>query len=422
MGWKTSDLQGTRRSGGRTEAPEAAVVDAPGVKGRASVPVSIDTPGPTGDSGAPGVSKSPGKRRLLDQVRERLRVRHYSGRTEHAYIGWIRRFIIANDKRHPRELGAFEVERFLSSLAVQGKVAASTQNQALSALLFLYREVLGIELPWMESVVRAKHPRKLPTVLSRDEVRLLLAQLDGRPWLLASVLYGTGLRLMECLRLRVKDVDFARNEILVRDGKGGKDRRTVLPASLVEPLQREIERARRLHEEDLLAGFGEVWLPHALARKYPTAGREFGWQYVFPAAKRSLDPRGKAERRHHFDDGMLSRRLKKARLAAGIAKPLSAHTLRHSFATHMIEAGYDIRTVQELLGHNDVSTTQVYTHVLNRGAGGVLSPLDRCRESPGSYLALLPLPRAMSVTPPAATPPSTRAPPARAPAHRAVPA
>jgi integron integrase len=298
-------------------------------------------------------------------------------RTEGIYVAWIRRFILANDKRHPRDLGALEVEAFLSSLAVEGQVAASTQNQALSALLFLYREVLSIDLPWMESVVRAKRPQRLPVVLSRAEVHGLLAQLDGRPWLLASLLYGTGMRLMECLRLRVKDVDFARNEITVRDGKGGKDRRTVLPKSLVEPLQREVERARRLHEDDLLDGFGAVALPHALARKYPNAPREFGWQYVFPSERRSVDPRDGIVRRQHFDDGMLSRALKRGRLLARIDKPLSAHALRHSFATHLLESGYDIRTVQELLGHKDVATTQIYTHVLNRGAGGVLSPLDR---------------------------------------------
>lgn len=331
--------------------------------------------------------RNPRAPRLLDAVTERLRVKHYSLRTERAYIGWIRRFILANDKRHPRELGVVEVEQFLTTLAVAGEATPSTQNQALSALLFLYREVLGVELPWMENVVRAKRPRKLPTVLSRAEVQRLLAQMDGRNWLLASLLYGTGLRLMECLRLRVKDIDFARNEIMVRDGKGGKDRRTVLPQSLVEPLQREIERARLLHADDLLAGFGAVWLPHALARKYPNAPREFGWQYVFPAATRSVDPRDGVERRYHHDDGMLSRALKRARSRAGIDKPLSAHTLRHSFATHMIEAGYDIRTVQELLGHEDVSTTQVYTHVLNRGAGGVLSPLDRCGEPFAAYRA-----------------------------------
>ncbi|MFC3552455.1 integron integrase [Lysobacter cavernae] len=315
--------------------------------------------------------------RLLEEVTRVIRLKHYSRRTETVYLGWVRRFILANGKRHPRDMGAAEIERFLSTLAVEGQVAASTQNQALSALLFLYREVLGIQLPWLEDVTRAKRARRLPTVLSRGEVQALLAQLDGRPWLLASLLYGTGLRLMECLRLRVKDVDFARSEITVRNGKGGKDRRTVLPKSLVEPLQRELERARSLHEGDLQAGFGAVHLPYALARKYPNAEREFGWQYMFPSPKRSVDPREGIERRHHFDDGTLSRALKAACRRADIVKPVSAHTLRHSFATHMIEAGYDIRTVQELLGHKDVATTQIYTHVLNRGAGGVLSPLDR---------------------------------------------
>jgi len=313
----------------------------------------------------------------MDEVRARLRLKHYSLRTERAYLGWIRRFILATGKRHPRTLGGEEVEGFLSTLAVQGRVSASTQNQALSALLFLYKEVLGIDLPWMEGIVRAKRPQRVPTVLSRDEVQRLLAQLDGRAWLLASLLYGTGMRLMECLRLRVKDIDFARNEVTVRNGKGGKDRRTVLPRSLAEPLKREVERARLLHQEDLLLGYGSAWLPFALARKYPNAAREWGWQYAFPAAQRSFDPRDGSERRHHVDDAVLSRALKRARLRAGIEKPVSAHTLRHSFATHMIEAGYDIRTVQELLGHKDVATTQIYTHVLNRGAGGVVSPLDR---------------------------------------------
>jgi integron integrase len=321
--------------------------------------------------------------RLLDVVRLRLRTKRYSIRTEAIYLAWIRRFILANDKRHPKDMGAPELERFLSMLAVEGKVAASTQNQALSAVLFLYREVLNIQLPWMESVIRAKRPQRVPTVLSCGEVQRVLAHMDGRPWLLASLLYGSGLRLMECLRLRVKDTDFARNEITVRGGKGAKDRRTVLPASLVEPLQREVERAHRLHQDDIVAGFGEAVLPHALARKYPNAAREFGWQYVFPAAKRSVDPRGGVERRHHFDDGVLSRALKRACVKAGIVKPVSAHTLRHSFATHLLEAGYDIRTVQELLGHSDVATTQIYTHVLNRGAGGVLSPLDRQAISSG---------------------------------------
>jgi integron integrase len=333
--------------------------------------------GSTGVKSGAAVRVPPHGPRLLDEVRSRLRVKHYSLRTEQAYVGWIRRFILANGKRHPREMGAAEVEQFLSDLAVRGAVAASTQNQALSALLFLYREVLGTELPWLENVVRAKRPRRLPVVLSQAEVRRLLAEMDGRSWLLASLLYGTGMRLMECLRLRVKDVDFARNEITVRDGKGGKDRRTMLPRSLVEPLQREIERARTLHQQDLAAGFGATRLPHALARKYPRAAREFGWQFVFPSMRRSIDPISGTERRHHFDDAALARALKSARRRAGIEKPASAHTLRHSFATHLIEDGYDIRTVQELLGHKDVSTTQIYTHVLNRGGHGVLSPLDR---------------------------------------------
>lgn len=315
--------------------------------------------------------------RLLDEVRRVLRVKHYSLRTEHIYVGWIRRFILSNGKRHPRDMGPAEVERFLSLLAVESRVAASTQNQALSALLFLYREVLRIELPWLAGVTRAKRPLRVPTVLSRDEVTRVLARMDGRPWLLASLLYGAGLRLMEALRLRVKDVDFDRGEITVRDGKGGKDRHTVLPRSLVAPLRREVERAHLLHRADLLAGFGEAWLPFALARKYPSAAREFGWQYVFPAPRRSHDPRDGHERRHHFDEALLSRALKRACREAGVVKPVSAHTLRHSFATHLLESGSDIRTVQELLGHKDVRTTQIYTHVLNRGGHGVLSPLDR---------------------------------------------
>lgn len=314
---------------------------------------------------------------LIGDVRRVLRTRHYSGRTETAYLGWIKRFILANRLRHPAELGHREVEAFLTRLAVEGKVSPSTQNQALSALLFLYRDTLGLKLEWLEDVVRAKPQRKLPVVLAREEIRMLLAQLDGRAWLLAAVLYGTGMRLMECLRLRVKDVDFHRCEIMVRDGKGGKDRRTLLPRSLVEPLQAEVERARVLHAADLAAGFGAVWLPHALARKYLNAEREPGWQYVFPALRRSVDPRDDVERRHHVDAEFLSRALKRARERAGIVKHVTAHTLRHSFATHLLEAGYDIRTIQELLGHKDVATTQVYTHVLNRGPHAVLSPLDR---------------------------------------------
>lgn len=315
--------------------------------------------------------------RLLDEVRRVLRVKHYSLRTEQVYVDWVRRYVLASGKRHPRDMGAAEIERFLSRLAVAGRVSASTQNQALSALLFLYREVLNIELPWLANVTRAKRPRRVPVVLSRDEVLRMLAAMYGRPWLLASLLYGAGMRLMEGLRLRVKDLDFDRTEITVRDGKGGKDRHTVLPLALIEPLRHEVERARCLHQLDLRDGFGEVWLPFALARKYPNAPREFGWQYVFPASRRSCDPRDGHVRRHHSDDAVLSRALKRARREAGIVKQVSAHTLRHSFATHLLETGSDIRTVQELLGHKDVKTTQIYTHVLNRGGHGVLSPLDR---------------------------------------------
>ena len=321
--------------------------------------------------------EAPTPPRLLDQLRARCRVKHYSLRTERAYLYWSRRFILANSKRHPRELGALEVEAFLSHLATHDNVAASTQNQALSALLFLYRQVLRIDLPWMESVVRAKRPQRIPVVLSREEVTRLLALLEGPTWLMAALLYGTGMRLMECMRLRVKDVDFDRNEICVRNGKGGKDRRVPLPRTLRESLAARLERVRILHALDVVAGRGRVWLPHALARKYPNAPVELGWQYLFPAAQLSTDPRSGEVRRHHVDESTLQRAVKTARVRAGIDKPASCHTLRHSFATHLLESGHDIRTVQELLGHKDVATTQIYTHVLGRGAGGVLSPLDR---------------------------------------------
>ena len=330
--------------------------------------------GGAGVGGGTGAAKPP---RLLDQVRARCRLKHYSIRTERAYVSWARRFILANGKRHPRQLGVLEVEAFLSTLATRDDVAASTQNQALSALLFLYRQVLGIDLPWMESVVRAKRPQKIPVVLSRDEVAQLLALLDGQLWLMGALLYGTGMRLMECVRLRVKDVDFGRAEIVVRNGKGGKDRRVPLPQRLHDRLLEQVGRVRVQHEADLLAGCGEVHLPHALSRKYPNAGRDLGWQYVFPSPRHSLDPRSGARRRHHVDEATLQRAIKSARRSAGIHKPATCHTLRHSFATHLLEAGHDIRTVQELLGHKDVATTQIYTHVLGRGAGGVLSPLDR---------------------------------------------
>ncbi len=315
--------------------------------------------------------------RLLDEVRSRLRLKHYSIRTEQAYLYWIRRYIQANGRCHPRELDGVAVERFLSLLATRDNVASSTQNQALSALLFLYRDVLGVELPWMETVVRAKRPRRLPVVLSKGEVAVVLRHLSGRDWLMASLLYGSGLRLMECVRLRIKDVDLQRNDITVRDGKGAKDRKTVLPVSLREALRLQIETARLSHARDVDAGFGEVWLPNALARKYPNAATQMAWQYLFPASRRSVDPRDGRERRHHIDEKQLQRAVAAATRLAGIDKPVTPHVLRHSFATHLLESGADIRTIQELLGHKDLATTQIYTHVLNRGAGGVLSPLDR---------------------------------------------
>ena len=314
--------------------------------------------------------------RLLDQVREVIRMRHYSIRTEQAYVQWIRRFILFNGKRHPREMGAAELTAFLSDLATQHHVAASTQNQALNAVLFLYRDVLKIDLPWLDEVQRAKKPQHLPVVFTREEVKALLAQLQGTTWLMAMLTYGSGLRLLECLRLRVKDVDFHYKQLLIRDAKGQKDRVTMLPNSLVEPIRTHLVRVRQLHEIDLRDGFGCVHLPHALAVKYPAADREWGWQYVFPSSRRSIDPRSGIERRHHAPEDALQRAVKQAIRKAAIVKPGSVHTLRHSFATHLLESGYDIRTVQELLGHADVKTTMIYTHVLNRGGRGVVSPVD----------------------------------------------
>jgi len=315
--------------------------------------------------------------KLLDQVRDRIRVKHYSIRTETQYVQWIKRFILFHGKRHPQEMGTTEVEAFLTHLAVDGHVSASTQNQALSALLFLYKEVLAIDLPWLNNVVRAKQPQRLPVVLTRSEVREVLARMKGMHGLMANMLYGTGMRLMECVRLRVKDVDFERNEILIRDGKGGKDRVTMLPSSVVSGLQAHLEQRRIMFEDDKRAGKTAVYLPDALAIKYPNAATEWCWQYIFPSGSYSIDPRSGVERRHHVDEKLLQRAMKKAVQTAEIAKPATPHTLRHSFATHLLESGYDIRTVQELLGHSDVSTTMIYTHVLNKGGRGVLSPLDQ---------------------------------------------
>jgi integron integrase len=317
------------------------------------------------------------KPRLLDRVREALRVRHYSRRTEEAYVAWIRRYIFFHGKRHPAELSGPDVTRFLSALAVERHVAASTQNQALSALLFLYRDVLGVELPWLDDIVRAKRPERLPVVLSRDEVRSLIQRLDGPPRLMACLLYGAGLRVMECCRLRVQDVDFGANQIVVRGGKGDKDRTTMLPAMAKTDLLRHLSAVRAQHQKDLAAGSGWVELPTALARKYPHGGRQWVWHWVFPATRIYLDRETGQRRRHHLHETVLQRELKRAVAAAGIAKRASPHTLRHSFATHLLEDGQDIRTVQELLGHRDVSTTMIYTHVLNRGPAGVRSPADR---------------------------------------------
>ena len=325
------------------------------------------------------------EKRLIDRLREAIRSRHYSRRTEKAYWYWIRYFVLFHGKRHPAGMGAAEVSAFLSWLATDRNVAAATQNQALSALLFLYRNVLGVELPWLGDLVRAQRPVRLPTVLSEGEVRRLLACVPENVGLMAGLLYGAGLRQIECLSLRVKDFDFPYRQIMVRDGKGARDRVTMLPENLVQPLQQHLGKVRLLHGRDLKEGFGEVRLPHALARKYPRAGRAWAWQFAFPSANRSADPDGGVMRRNHVHPDTLSRAVARAALRAGIDKRVSCHTLRHSFATHLLERGYDIRTVQELLGHSDVSTTMIYTHVMNKGARAVKSPLDRLAEPDARY-------------------------------------
>ncbi|MEK6325231.1 MAG: integron integrase [Acidobacteriota bacterium] len=314
--------------------------------------------------------------KLIDQVRSVIRIKHYSLRTEEAYWHWIKRFILFHKKRHPNEMGEAEVSAFLSHLAVDKRVAASTQNQALSALLFLYKQVLKTPLDWIEDVQRAKRPSRLPVVFTREEVQAILRNLDGTKWLMASLLYGAGLRLTECLRLRVKDIDFGYSQIVVRDGKGGKDRVTVLPNSVKEALKNHLQKVKTLHVRDLLDGCGRTTLPFALDRKYPNAASEWGWQYVFPSAKRCWDAQSKREVRHHLAEEVLQKAVKSSVFRAGISKPGSCHTFRHSFATHMLESGYDIRTVQELLGHKDLNTTMIYTHVMNKGGRGVRSPVD----------------------------------------------
>jgi len=316
------------------------------------------------------------KIKLLDQVRNSLITRHYSIRTEEAYLHWIRNFILFHNKKHPIDLNEKHISEYLSYLAVQKNVAASTQNQAMSAILYLYREVLKTNLDDLPEIKCAKKPAKLPLVFSKNEIKLLFLVIDEKYRLMAGLLYGSGLRLMECLRLRIKDIDFDYKQIQVRDGKGSKDRITTMPQSIISALKTHLERVKHIHKNDLQEGYGGVYLPFALQRKYPNANKEWGWQYVFPSEKRSIDPRSDLERRHHLDEAVLQRAVKKAIRKAHINKPGSCHTLRHSFATHLLEDGYDIRTVQELLGHNDVRTTMIYTHVLKKGGLVVKSPFD----------------------------------------------
>ena len=315
--------------------------------------------------------------KLLEQVRQAIRTRHYSARTEKAYVHWIKRYIFFHNKRHPLEMGEGEVGRFLSALATELRVSASTQNQALNALLFLYKEVLHKRIAFVDGVVRAKRPHRLPVVLTRQEIRSIVECLRGSDWPMAMLLYGSGLRLMECLRLRVKDIDLASNQILVRAGKGDKDRHTMLPATVKDALAKHLDLIKRQHQRDLERGLGRVTLPNALERKYPNAGNEWGWQWIFPATSHYIDRITGEKRRHHLHESVLQKAVKEAVRKSGISKPASPHTFRHSFATHLLEDGYDIRTVQELLGHRDVSTTMIYTHVLNRGGKGVFSPADK---------------------------------------------
>ncbi len=324
------------------------------------------------------MSKQPVK--LLDQVRQKIRLRHYSIRTEEAYVNWAKRFILFHNKKHPKEMGRKEVEAFLTHLAVDGKVAASTQNQAFNALLFLYEKVLGLDVFHEIDALRAKQPERLPTVLTFEETMAVIDSMSGVFQLIVKVLYGSGLRGIECVRLRVKDVDFKMNQIIVRNGKGQKDRATMLPEEVREPLQNHLVYVQKIHEKDLREGYGSVYLPFALARKYKNAEKEWGWQYVFPSKTLSTDPRSGKKRRHHVHLSSLNANIRKAAKTADITKSISSHTFRHSFATHLLEEGYDIRTIQELLGHKDVSTTMIYTHVLNRGGRAVRSPLDRRKK------------------------------------------
>lgn len=334
----------------------------------------------------PPKSPPPGQgKKLLDQVRDSLRVKHYSARTEQTYIEWIKRYILFHDKRHPAHMGGKEIEAFITHLAVERRVATTTQNQALSALLFLYKYVLQKEVDLPPTLVRPGRPKRLPTVLSQAEAGRILAHMHGLTKTMAKLLYGSGLRLMECMRLRVKDIDFDHRQIIVRAGKGENDRSTVLPDSIMPELEQLLGDVKALHDKDLREGYGETILPYALDVKYPNAGREWAWQFIFPASQRSTDPRTGKVRRHHLDESVLQRAVSEAAKRAKINKPVSPHTFRHSFATQLLQNGYDIRTVQELLGHKDVKTTMIYTHVLQRGGLAVKSPLDEIREKKGAY-------------------------------------
>ncbi len=339
----------------------------------------MPTPNPLPEPSAAMPTPDPAGRpdRILDRLNQAIRLRRYSRRTARAYAGWVKRFVRFHGMRHPAEMGAEEVTTFLSDLAVRRRVSASTQNQALSALLFLYRHVLEVELPWLDDLVRAKKPQRVPAVLSRAEVRLLLEQLEGPVLLAASLMYGSGLRLLECMRLRVQDVDFGRSELTIRDGKGAKDRVTLLPTALHDAVRNQMRDARETHRRDLARGAGAVELPCAMVRKAPRAAKEWAWQWVFPASRRYTVRETGQQRRHHLHETVVQREVKSAVARAGITRRATFHTLRHSFATHLLEDGYDIRTIQELLGHKDVSTTMIYTHVLNRGGRGVRSPLDK---------------------------------------------
>jgi integron integrase len=332
-----------------------------------NTPKNIPPPKPT---------PSPQRKKLLDQVSDAIRLKHYSLRTEQTYKDWIKRYIIFHNKRHPKEMGIQEIQSYLSHLATEKNVAASTQNQALSAILFLYRHVLNIEIEFPTDIVRAQKSKTLPTVLTHQEAIAIINKMDGTPQLMTKILYGSGLRLMECLRLRVKDIDFGNHQIIVRDGKGQDDRFTILPDSLIPDLDLHLQTVALIHQKDLKQGFGQVYLPFALDRKYPNAASEWGWQYIFPALSRSVDPVSKKTMRHHADPSVLQKTIRQAAQKAKINKPVSPHTFRHSFATHLLQNGYDIRTVQELLGHKDVKTTMIYTHVLQRGGLAVKSPLD----------------------------------------------